>query len=62
MKRKVSTVLAVIASLAFASAAMAQDDTVQSFDLSSIVQSLSPFLGIVWFILFAAWGGFRWLY
>ncbi len=72
MKRKTSRILAVVAALAFTSLAMAQDGGATTlfgfelpdfgFSLTNLASAIGPIAGIIWFILFAAWGGFRWLY
>jgi hypothetical protein len=63
MKRKLSGILALATVLALSSSAPAQDATTLIGEWTSCV---TPVLGqlaaILWFILFAAWGGFRWFY
>ncbi len=72
MKRRTSRFLAVAAALAFTSLALAQDGGTTSLfgfqlpdfglSLTNLAGSIGPIAAIIWFILFAAWGGFRWLY
>ncbi|GEM_PF-3008423 len=72
MTRKTSKVLAVAVALACTSLALAQDASTTSLFgfqlpdfsgmLSSLATTIGPIAGIIWFFLFAAWGGFRWLY
>jgi hypothetical protein len=63
MKRKLSGILALATVLALSSTALAQDTTTLITEWTSCI---TPYLGqvaaIIWFILFASWGGFRYFY
>ncbi len=63
MTRKLSNVLALVSVLAFSSVALAQDGSTSTTDLiSNLIGIIGPLAAIIWWILFTAWGGFRWLY
>jgi len=62
MSRKLLNVLAVAAVLTLSTTALAQDEGVNT---QTLITSLSSVIGIVasilWLILFASWGGFRYV-
>lgn len=63
MKRKLSSILALVTVLALSSTALAQDSTTLITEWTScITPVLGQIAAIIWFILFAAWGGFRYFY
>ena len=57
MNRKIIATLTVLAT---ATAAFAQDDTTTS-TLQSFIGLIGPIAAFLWLILFAAWGGFKWI-
>ena len=62
MSRKLLNVLAVAAVLTLSTTALAQDEGVNT---QTLITSLSSVIGIVasilWLILFASWGGLRYV-
>ncbi len=63
MNRKFSPLLALLAVLTLSSGAFGQDSgTTTSFSwLADIAGALGPIAALIWWILFASWGGFRWI-
>jgi len=62
MNRKLSRILALVSVLALSSIALAQGDETSVTSSLSFITLLTPIAAIIWLILFAAWGGFRWFY
>lgn len=62
MNRKLVKALAVVPVLALSSIALAQEGGSITTGVLSFIEILGPLAAIIWFILFARWGGFRWLY
>jgi uncharacterized membrane protein YccF (DUF307 family) len=62
MVRKLAGVLALATALAFGSTALAQDGSTSITDLTTFITTvLGPLAAVIWFVLFARWGGFRYL-
>lgn len=62
MNRNRSFLLALATALAFSSTALAQEDSTSITDLTTFITSvIGPVAAFIWFILFGAWGGFRYL-
>lgn len=62
MNRKLMKALAVVSVLALSSIALAQEAGATTTTVLNFIGSLGPLAAIIWFILFARWGGFRYLY
>ena len=62
MSRKLLNVLALAAVLTLSTTALAQDDgtTTQTL-ITSLTSTLGVVASILWLILFACWGGFRYV-
>ena len=62
MSRKLLNVLALAAVLTLSTNALAQDDgtTTQTL-ITSLTSTLGVVASILWLILFACWGGFRYV-
>ena len=62
MNRKLMKALAVVSVLALSSITLAQEGGATTTAVLNFIDFLGPLAAIIWFILFARWGGFRWLY
>jgi hypothetical protein len=62
MNRKLMKALAVVSVFGLSSVALAQEGDAITTALLDLTDFIGRLAAILWFILFAGWGGFRYLY